>query len=1227
MLKFYPLTLLVFFFSSAWAQKPELVLPTGHSKDITSISFSPDGQQVLTGSRDQTAILWSITGDQLVVLSGHNNVIFAVAFSPKEKILATASADQTIKLWDLEGNVLKTFSGHTSWIKSLQFSPSGKELLSGSLDQTAKLWNLQGNVLRTFSGHEAGINTVDFSADGKSILTGSRDQTAKLWEVATGELKQTFSGHTEEITGVQFAPGADRLLTVSADQSIKIWRIDGTETQELKSKDDEITAAAFSADGKSVAAGLWRSFGGVRGRVGSFDLENGQLDVYHAHDWPIKAIAFSPDGSNLLTGSSDDQAKLWNLDGKLIQSFAGKVAAINSTAFTPDGEKILMGTWFDGASLWNLRDRKFTYFKPIRPNTSDLVAISPDGNNILTAGIQGGFLWDFDGNKLQEISNPKNWGGNFKSVAFSPDGTKILTGSEGNNTSHLWDLQGQLLASYEGQRSWIPAVAFTPDGQSVLIGNSVGEVKLWDLQGNPIRNISNKLGDLHALAISSDGKMVVIRHGHKVAELWTINGENLRTLRGHSQAVRSVAFSPDGQYIVTGSQDKTARLWDLQGQLIHEFKGHNSSVSGVSFTPNGKHLMTVSGGALRIWDAMTGSQKCLLLPFKDGEWVVTTPSGLFDASAGAFDQLHYRIYDRSEQSYEAIDVEQLKARYYEPGLLDKILGYSEESIRPVQDFGELDLYPRVEAKIDGDVLSVTLEERNGGIGKVSVFVNGKEVAEEINPLPRRENPERAKSIAYDLSQHQNYLLSHPDSTNIVSIRAYNEAGWLKSRAVDLVYSASSSKGIYDQTAGQAPDLNRWLHPKLFVVTVGTSDYAGSNLDLKYADQDAMMMALALESAGSKLFERGRSGETNLEVYCFSTTESDAKTLSDAGIVWQSPAKQNIEATFEQIKAKAKAEDVLVLYMSGHGVTQSENDQTQFYYLTKGIGSEDALGDPGLRDAFTISSEELTQWIKDIPALKQVMIIDACYSGQVVQSLMGGSKRLSSNQVRALDRMKDRTGLFILSGSASDKVSWEASGFGQGLLTYSLLKGMKGVAAKKTPDGETIDVMKLFQYARDEVPNLAKGINRIQTPMMGFPTHGASFDIGILDDDIKSTIQLSDNKPIVIKSNFMNQKTLRDDLGLEARLEKLFRKETARGRDADVIYVDVSEYPGAWSVGGLYEISDNKETGSGREAKKITLKLFKGTEEEIPIQIDDPEPDVEDLALQIFEAIIDELLWQ
>jgi uncharacterized caspase-like protein len=361
---------------------------------------------------------------------------------------------------------------------------------------------------------------------------------------------------------------------------------------------------------------------------------------------------------------------------------------------------------------------------------------------------------------------------------------------------------------------------------------------------------------------------------------------------------------------------------------------------------------------------------------------------------------------------------------------------------------------------------------------------------------------------------------------------------------------------------------------MYVLTIGTSDYGGTGLDLQYAAKDATAMAKALLSVGAKLFADGDS----IEVYALTSAAAGSSGLEGTPIHWKFASKENIKATLNIIKNKAKAEDVLLVYLAGHGLTHGSAEQSQFYYLTGSVTSEDMISDKDVREKYTISSSELTDWINEIAALKQVLVVDACNSGKVVENLTASTRALNSSQIRALDRMKDRTGMFILSGSAADKVSYETSVYGQGLLTYSLLQGMLGVATRKTADGDYVDVMKLFQYARDEVPRLAAAIDGIQTPMLGFPASGASFDIGIVTD--QSSIPIGRKKPVITRPVFLNQNTLDDDLGLIGLLEKEFRKETEEGSDADLIYIDDNEKPGTYSVKGMYK----------QEGGRITLQL-------------------------------------
>jgi len=279
-------------------------------EEAYAVAFAPDGQTIISTSRDKTLKLWDVaTGQKIRTFFGHTDWVTAVAFSPDGKTVISSSDDKTLRLWDVAtGQRIRTFSGHSDLINSVALSPDGETVISGSKDGTLKLWNMAtGREIRTFSGHESWVMAVAFAPDGKTVVSGSNDKTLKLWNVKTGQTLRTFSGHRDVVFAVAFSPDGKTILSGSHDKTLKLWDVaTGRALGTFSGHKDGVDGVAFSPDGKTVASA------GRDQVVKLWDVATGQeIRTFIGHSGTVISVAFSPDGQTLISGSRDKTLRLW----------------------------------------------------------------------------------------------------------------------------------------------------------------------------------------------------------------------------------------------------------------------------------------------------------------------------------------------------------------------------------------------------------------------------------------------------------------------------------------------------------------------------------------------------------------------------------------------------------------------------------------------------------------------------------------------------------------------------------------------------------------------------------------------------------------------------------------------------------------------------------------------------------------------------------------------------
>ena len=243
------------------------------------------------------------------------------------------------------------------------------------------------------------------------------------------------------------------------------------------------------------------------------------------------------------------------------------------------------------------------------------------------------------------LSGHSSW---VNSVAFSPDGKILASGSDDYRVK-LWDIESKSeIANLSGHNSYVRSVAFSSDGKYLASGSNDYKVKLWDIESkSEIKTLSGHSNYVYSVAFSPDGKILAFGSGDKIIKLWDIESKSeIATLSGHNDYVYSVAFSPDGKYLASGSGDKIIKLWDIESKKeIATLSGHEKGIRGLAFSPDGKILASGSlDGSVRIWDIEKGEEVKKFYEHTGEIYSVAfSPCGRYLASSGQNGEI--KIYD------------------------------------------------------------------------------------------------------------------------------------------------------------------------------------------------------------------------------------------------------------------------------------------------------------------------------------------------------------------------------------------------------------------------------------------------------------------------------------------------------------------------------------------------------------------------------------------------------
>ena len=299
---------------------------------VEAVAISPDGSTFASGDWDGKAKLWNAETGAVLHSMSHGQYVHAVAFDATGRRLATGSSDHTVHIYDVEsGEMLQSLEGHTDAVMSVRFSADGERLLTAGFDNTARIWNLAtSELVQTLAGHSWWVWAAEFSPDDQRLVTVSQDGKAIVWQRGENAAYQPlteFAKHSGPIYAAQFSPDGSVIATAGYDRRVLLWNPDEVQPVDIVRRLDHL--ADPPAPFRELAQ----------------------------HEGPIRTLAFSPNGSQLVSGGQDNVLRVWDLATNEARAvLRGHASHVRDCVFSPDGQSLLSAGRDQQIKLWKPRE-------------------------------------------------------------------------------------------------------------------------------------------------------------------------------------------------------------------------------------------------------------------------------------------------------------------------------------------------------------------------------------------------------------------------------------------------------------------------------------------------------------------------------------------------------------------------------------------------------------------------------------------------------------------------------------------------------------------------------------------------------------------------------------------------------------------------------------------------------------------------------------------------------